>query len=250
MSNRSKGPCAWPAGRCNVGRNPFDFAQEVLYAAVDCDFIFQPAMNPETENPLASPMVQDTHSSHALESLDAATLTPDLTLAHLADRNLSGEIVEQISRNIAAMNSRKVRFAVAAHPGTPRRIALRLIRELYTFDLMRFSLLPAATADLKRMADDLLVARLASISLGERTSLARRSSGKVAAALLLIGNRVFGRLLWKILGSRKPPLSRHCCALALCRLLSKPSATIPNGRRARKFVWLCYATSTRPWLAP
>ncbi len=142
-------------------------------------------MNPETENSIASPVVHDTASGHALESFDAATPTSDLTLAHLADRNLSGEIVEQISRNTAAMNSRKVRFAVAAHPRTPRRIALKLIRELYTFELMRFSLLPAATADLKRMSDDLLVARLASVSLGERASLARRASGKVAAALLL-----------------------------------------------------------------
>ena len=83
------------------------------------------------------------------------------------------------------MKSRKVRLALAAHPRAPRRIVLRLIRELYTFDLMQFSLLPAVAADLKRVAEELLVGRLASISLGERISLARRSSGRVAAALLL-----------------------------------------------------------------
>ncbi len=76
-------------------------------------------------------------------------------------------------------------IALAAHPRAPRRIALRLIRELYTFDLMQFSLLPAVAADLKRVADELLVARLASITLGERIALARRSSAMVAAALLL-----------------------------------------------------------------
>ena len=64
------------------------------------------------------------------------------------------------------MKSRKVRLALAAHPRTPRRIALRLIRELYTFDLMQFSLIPAVAADLKRVADELLVARLASITSG------------------------------------------------------------------------------------
>ena len=64
------------------------------------------------------------------------------------------------------MKSRKVRLALAAHPRTPRRIALRLIRELYTFDLMQFSRLPTAPADLKRTADELLVSphRLASRS--------------------------------------------------------------------------------------
>jgi hypothetical protein len=45
--------------------------------------------------------------------------------------------------------------------------------------------LPAVAADLKRAADELLVARLASITLGERITLARRSSALVAAALLL-----------------------------------------------------------------
>lgn len=94
-------------------------------------------------------------------------------------------MIEQISRNTAVMKSRKVRVALAAHPRAPRRIALRLIRELYTFDLMQFSLIPAVAADLKRVADELLVARLASITLGERIALARRSSAMVAAALLL-----------------------------------------------------------------
>jgi hypothetical protein len=44
--------------------------------------------------------------------------------------------------------------------------------------------MPAVAADLKRLADELLVSRLASITLGERISFARRSSGLVAAALL------------------------------------------------------------------
>jgi hypothetical protein len=116
---------------------------------------------------------------------ESLPFTEDLALASLKNPELSSEQIEQISRCAALMKSRKVRLAVAAHPRTPRRIALRLIRELYTFDLMQFSLMPAVTADLKRVGDDLLVARLASITLGERVSLARRSSSRVAAALLL-----------------------------------------------------------------
>jgi len=114
-----------------------------------------------------------------------AALTGDLALALLENRDLAPEAVEEITKNPALMKSRKVRLAVAAHPRTPRRIALRLIRELYTFDLMRLSLTPAVAADLKRLADELLVSRLASITLGERISLARRSSSLVAAGLLL-----------------------------------------------------------------
>jgi hypothetical protein len=125
-------------------------------------------------------------ASFEVENLESsASLTEDLTLAQLADRDLSCGAVEQISRNSALMKSRKVRMALASHPRTPRRITLRLIRELYTFELMRFALMPTAAADLRRVADELLLSRLGSITLGERISLARRSSELVAGALLL-----------------------------------------------------------------
>lgn len=113
------------------------------------------------------------------------TLTEDLVLALLKGADVSPEAVEQISRNAAILKSRKVRLALASHPRALRRIALRLIRECYTFDLVQYSLLPSVAADLKRVADELLVSRLASITLGERIALARRSSTMVAAALLL-----------------------------------------------------------------
>lgn len=112
-------------------------------------------------------------------------LTEDLAMAKLKEQDLSPEAFEEISHDSAVMMSRKVRLAVAAHPRAPRRIALRLIRELYTFELMRFTLVPTAAADLRRVADELLVSRLPSIPMGARISLARRSSSLVAGALLL-----------------------------------------------------------------
>jgi len=145
-------------------------------------------MNSETENPTEPSIPLESAPGPASPNLEVAAdsaLTADLALSLMKDRSLASEVLEQVSRNVAVMKSRKVRVALAAHPRTPRRIALRLVRELYTFDLMQFSLLPAVAADLKRVADELLVARLASITLGERISLARRSSGMVAAALLL-----------------------------------------------------------------
>jgi hypothetical protein len=123
--------------------------------------------------------------SPALDFSDAAAFTEDLALAQLKNRDLPADEVERLSQNTGLMKSRKVRLAMASHPQTPRRMALRLIREFFNFELMHFALTPAAAADLKRVADELLVARLASISLGERISLARRSSQMVAGALLL-----------------------------------------------------------------
>jgi hypothetical protein len=118
------------------------------------------------------------------ESSDTA-ITEDLALAQLKEPDLSSNTIEQLSRHESVMKSRKVRMAMASHLRTSRRIALRIIRELYTFELMQFALRPTAAADLKRIADELLLSRLPSITLGERISLARRSSTVVAAGLLL-----------------------------------------------------------------
>ncbi len=62
---------------------------------------------------------------------------------------------------------------------------MKLIRELYTFELMKFALLSGGPADLRRVADEIILSRLPSITLGERISLARRCSELVAGALLL-----------------------------------------------------------------
>ncbi|HWY04722.1 MAG TPA: hypothetical protein VNX60_13690 [Candidatus Acidoferrum sp.] len=142
-------------------------------------------MNSETQTSIESSLAGPSSAPACLNLEAVRNLTADLALAALQDRNLSSEAIEQISRNPGVMKSRKVRLGIAAHARAPRRIALRLIRELYTFDLMQFSRFPAVAADLKRVADELLLARLASVTLGERISLARRSSGRVAAALLL-----------------------------------------------------------------
>jgi hypothetical protein len=178
------------------------------------------AMNSETKNPtdLASPPESvSIPTSSSLEAADPAFIA-DLTLALMKDRKLSPDVIEQISRNVAAMKSRKVRVALAAHPRTARRIALRLIRELYTFDLMQFSLIPAVAADLKRVADEILVARLASITLGERISLARRCSALVASALLLDREpRVWQTAL------ENPHLSESAIVKALLRPAATPA---------------------------
>jgi len=120
-----------------------------------------------------------------IEPADEATLSEDLALSLLKDHSLPAEVVEQIGKNTAVLKSRKVRMAVAAHPSAPGRLVLRLIREFYTFDLARFSLMPTVAPDLKRVAEELLISRLASITLGERISLSRRASARVASALLL-----------------------------------------------------------------
>jgi hypothetical protein len=141
--------------------------------------------DPETSLPQSSPTLDQSAQSDLLTQTSTDPLTEDLALALLKSHDLLPEALEHLSKNGAVTKSRKVRFALASHPRAPRHLSLRLVREFYTIDLMRFALLPAVAADIKHAADDLLVARLASVTLGERISLARRASGTVAAALLL-----------------------------------------------------------------
>src|SRR5215470_20067631 len=74
--------------------------------------------------------------------------------------------------------------ALATHPRTPRHSSIPLLRRMFTFDLMQVTLRPAVPADLKRLAEEQIMARLGGLSAGEKISLARRASGRVAAELL------------------------------------------------------------------
>jgi hypothetical protein len=114
-----------------------------------------------------------------------ARLTEDLALALLNRSDLPREALEALSKNGQLARLRKVRMAIVMHPRTPRHVSVPTIRHLYTFDLMQVALLPSVPPDVKRAAEEVLISKLASISSGERVTLARRSSGRVAGALLL-----------------------------------------------------------------
>jgi hypothetical protein len=98
---------------------------------------------------------------------------------------LHPEVLEQIAKNASALKSRKVKIALASHPHTPRHVSVPLARQFYTFDLMKVALSPSVPADVKVAVDDVLISRLKTITIGERLTLARRASGRIAAALLL-----------------------------------------------------------------
>ena len=136
----------------------------------------------------AGSLEQAVHSSSAEVLLAAAAdpgLSEDLALALLKRPDLPSEVIEQLNKSSALKKSRKVKLAVVSHPKTPRHISLPMVRHLFTFDLMQVALTPIVPADLKLAADDALVSRLETISMGEKLSLARRASGRVAGALVL-----------------------------------------------------------------
>ena len=134
--------------------------------------------------PAAKHSLEDSSREILLAAADPG-ISEDLALALLKRPDLAAEVIEQLSKSSRLKKSRKVKLAVVSHPKTPRHVSLPMIRHLFTFDLMQVALTPVVPAHLKLAADDALVSRLETISIGEKLSLARRSSGRVAAALLL-----------------------------------------------------------------
>jgi hypothetical protein len=113
------------------------------------------------------------------------SFSEDRALALLKTSDLLPAIIEALAKNTAVMKHRKVIAAVVAHPRAPRHVVFPALRQLFTFELMQVALSPAVNADVRRAAEDTLINRLEKISLGERMTLARRASGRVAGALLL-----------------------------------------------------------------
>ena len=127
-------------------------------------------------------------------------------LALVKANNSGAESLASIARSGIARKSRKLQFALLAHPRAPRHLLFPLLRGMFPFDLMKVALTPQTAADLKRAAEEQILLRLESLTLGERISLARRASARVVAGLLADSD---GRVLSAALGNshlREPSL--------------------------------------------
>jgi hypothetical protein len=130
-------------------------------------------------------------SAHA-EVLPALLENPQLDESHicllLKRLDLSTDLLEQIARRRGFMTIYRVKRAMAFHPHAPRLVAMRLARELYLMDLVQLSRQSGVPAELRRVADNILVARLPQLPLGQKITLARRASARIAGALLAEGH--------------------------------------------------------------
>ena len=120
---------------------------------------------------LENPHLEEPHICQLLERLD-----------------LSAGVLSAVASEGKWTSSEGVRVRLARHPRTPRRFSLALLRQLYLFDLVRLSLLPSAPAEIRRMADEIIITRVPHVPVGQKLTLARRGSARVAGALLAEGH--------------------------------------------------------------
>jgi hypothetical protein len=106
----------------------------------------------------------------------------------LGRKDLPGGILEEVARRKPLLKNYRVKRALVFHPRTPRLISLRLLHDLYLMDLVQAALSPGVTVEVKRNAENQLLARLPQLPLGQKITLARRGPARVAGALLTEGH--------------------------------------------------------------
>ncbi len=129
----------------------------------------------------------------AKEVLVALARNPHLQerdlLRLLERKDLSTEAIREIAAHPETARHYGVKLALARHPKTPRLISLPILKFLYLFDLLRVAQTPAVPADVKIVAEETILKKVETLPRGEKISLARRGTGRVAAGLLVGSDR-------------------------------------------------------------
>jgi len=188
-----------------------------------------PTLLPEAQ--IDAAQIHRPESADLLRTTADPTLTEDLALALLKRADLPPEVLEQLAKNAKVLKSRKVKIALASHPHTPRHVSVPLARQFYIFDLMKLALSPRVPADVRVAVDDVLISRLKTVTVGERLTLARRASGRVAAALLLDIERMDGKIM-----SRKTIAGKMNNAEAVVRQTRVMQTALENPRLTEALV--------------
>ena len=123
-----------------------------------------------------------------LALLDNPALDETQLYLLLGRKDLPGEILEEVARRKPLLKNYRVKRALVFHPRTPRLIGLRMLHDLYLMDLVQAALSPGVSVEVKRNAENQLLARLPQLPLGQKITLARRGPPRVAGALLAEGH--------------------------------------------------------------
>jgi hypothetical protein len=133
-------------------------------------------------------LVRDAREKVLLALLENPSLEEPHVAALLGRLDVSANVLSAVSAQSKWVSREPVRLALARHPRTPKRVALSILRQLFLFDLARLSLLPSAPADIRRAAEEAILARVPHLPIGEKLALARRGPARVAGALLAEGH--------------------------------------------------------------
>jgi hypothetical protein len=132
-------------------------------------------------------LIHDVPADALLPILENPSLDETILAILLQRKDLRIEFLTEVLQRRRFLKNYLVKKLLAFHPHIPRAEGIRLLRDLYMMDLVQFAISPGALPDLKRKAEDQVIAKLPQLPLGQKITLARRSPARIAGALLAGG---------------------------------------------------------------
>jgi hypothetical protein len=145
-----------------------------------------PILQTATGDELAR-LIHDVPPNQLFPILDNPALDETSLALLLHRKDLATDFLAEVLKRRHLLKNYLVKKLLALHPHTPRTDTLRLIRQLYLMDLIQFAISPGVLPELKRKAEDQVIAKMPQLPLGQKITLARRSPARVAGALLAEG---------------------------------------------------------------
>ena len=120
-------------------------------------------------------------------ALKNPNLHEDHILTLLKRRDLSEDLLKAIYQLETFKSSHRLQVALVKNPGTPGPIVLTLLQHLHLFELVDLCLIPGVTPDQKFAAERAILQRMPTTELGNKMTLARRTTAAVVGEILKEG---------------------------------------------------------------
>ncbi|MCX7793766.1 MAG: hypothetical protein N2257_05105 [Thermodesulfovibrionales bacterium] len=128
--------------------------------------------------------LQVTSTGKLDEILFKQELTEDMALLIAENRNTPPESLELLARSVRFKDSYRIKLALCKNPKTPQRIVLSLLKFLRLFDLADLTRNPNIHINIKQKVEQLIKEKIPALPIGNRITLAKRSSSTVVLAIL------------------------------------------------------------------
>lgn len=111
-------------------------------------------------------------------------LTEGMALYIAENRNTPPETLSLLATSQRFKDSYKLKLALCKNPKTPQRVVLSLLKFLRLFDLADLTKNQNIHINIRQKIEQILKEKLPSLPVGNRITLAKRSSSRVATAIL------------------------------------------------------------------
>ncbi|MCK4690547.1 MAG: hypothetical protein KAT20_01985 [Desulfuromonadales bacterium] len=133
-------------------------------------------------------LIHDPQPEVLLTILKNRQINDEHLLALLKRRDLPEELLSRIYQRRSESLSHKLLLALVKNPALPGNILRSLLPQLRLFELVYVCFMPGVTPDQRMAAERIILQRLPTTPLGNKITLARRTTANVVAELLKEGN--------------------------------------------------------------